>query len=125
MYVSVCVAAVRVLPTPPPEAPNPFALSDPRRVDRILGSAGFGPPSYTSVREPMFFGADPEEALDFVSKMLAWMLDGLDEAGRERALSDLHRAMAEHHGPGGVAFGSAMWLIAAEAHPTCQAGVRL
>ncbi len=40
------LAVGRDLPTPPPDAPSPFALSDPDRVRAILGAAGFADISF-------------------------------------------------------------------------------
>ena len=106
-----CMAAGRDLPAPAPDAVSPFALSDPARVDRILAAAGFATPSYVGLHEPMLFGSDPQDAFEFVSTMVGWMLEGLDAEGRQRALSDLHEAMGQHHQERGVVFGSSMWLI--------------
>ncbi len=44
---------------------------------------------------------------------MGWMLDGLDDTGRTRALDDLHRTMAAHASPDGVLFDSAAWVISA------------
>jgi hypothetical protein len=41
------------------------------------------------------------------------MLDGLDPAGRDRAVADLRRRLEAHAGPDGVEFGSAAWLVTA------------
>ena len=79
------LAVGRDLPTPPPDAPSPFALSDPDRVRAILGAAGFTDISFEGLHEPMSFGSDPDDAFDFVSGLTGWMRDGLDEAGRDAA----------------------------------------
>ena len=56
---------------------------------------------------------DAEDAHAFVSGLLGWMLEGLDETGRGRALDALHATMAAHETPDGVLFESAAWLIRA------------
>jgi hypothetical protein len=41
------------------------------------------------------------------------MLDGLDGPGQDRARRAPRRAIDTHHGPDGVRFASATWLITA------------
>src|SRR5690349_3634706 len=59
------LAAGRDLPTPPPEAPSPFAFADPDRVRAILTAAGFVDVTFESLREPMRFGSDVDDAYAF------------------------------------------------------------
>jgi hypothetical protein len=61
----------------------------------------------------MWFGDDAEDALGFILGQLGWLLEGLDEATRRRAVSDLADRLAHRQGPDGVAFGSACWLVTA------------
>jgi SAM-dependent methyltransferase len=107
------MAVGRDLPTPPPDAPSPFSLSDPDRVRAILGDAGFTDISFQALHEPMSFGPDPDDAFDFVSGLTGWMREGLDEAGRDAALAALRTTIAEHTGDHGVAYESATWIIQA------------
>jgi SAM-dependent methyltransferase len=107
------LAVGRDLPTPPPDAPSPFALADPDRVRAILGAAGFGDVSFQSLHEPMSFGPDTDDAFDFVSELTGWMRGGLDEAGRNAALAALRTTIAEHTGEHGVTYQSATWIIQA------------
>ncbi len=107
------LAVGRDLPTPPPDAPSPFALSDPDRVSSILGAAGFADVSFQALHEPMRFGPDPDDAFDFVSELTGWMREGLDESGRDAALSALRTTIAEHTGDDGVTYQSATWIIQA------------
>ena len=90
------MAVGRDLPTPPPDAPSPFAFCDPDRVRAILGAAGFVDITFQSLHEPMSFGPDPDDAFDFVSELTGWMLEGLDEAGRDAALAALRATIAGH-----------------------------
>ena len=107
------LAVGRDLPTPPPDAPSPFALADPDRVRAILGAAGFTDVSFESLHEPMSFGPDPDDAFDFVSELTGWMRNGLDEADRDAALAALRTTIAEHTGDDGVTYQSATWIIQA------------
>jgi SAM-dependent methyltransferase len=107
------LAVGRELPTPPPAAPSPFALSEPDRVRAVLGAAGFADIEFQSLHEPMNFGPDPDDAFDFVSGLTGWMLEGLDQAGRDAALSALRTTIAEHTGDRGVTYRSATWIIQA------------
>lgn len=111
--IGTAMAAGRDLPAPPPDAPGPFALSDPSRVSRVLAEAGYVDAHLDDLRAPMGFGPSADEAHAFVAGLTAWMLEGLDETGRRRALDALHTTMAAHETRRGVEFGSAMWLITA------------
>lgn len=107
------MAAGRDLPAPPPGAPNPFAFGDPDRLRAVLESAGWIDVHVEGLQAPMWFGPTADEASAFIGGLLAWMLEGLDEAAKQRALADLHRTMADHEGPDGVVFASATWLVTA------------
>lgn len=112
--LSTALAAGRQLPMPPPDAPGPFALSDPDRVHAVLSSAGFTAIDLEARTEPLWFGKDTEEAHRFVVGLMGWMLQGLDESGRARALEALHATLAAHATSGGVLYGSAAWTISAK-----------
>jgi SAM-dependent methyltransferase len=107
------LAVGRNLPTPPPEAPSPFALADPDRVRVILGTAGFADISFQSLHAPMSFGPDPDDAFDFVSELTSWMRESLDSTDRDAALAALRTTIAEHTGKHGVTYQSATWIIQA------------
>ena len=113
LEIATALAAGRDRPSPPPEGPQPFSMTDPDRVRSWLVAAGFGEVEARGVTGPMWFGGDPDEASTFVLGQLDWMLDGLDEDGRSRAIDDLRARIRAHHGPGGVTFGSACWLVTA------------
>ena len=106
-------AVGRDLPTPPADAPGPFAFADPERVTGILSTAGFTDISYRALSEPMNFGSTPDEAFEFVSRFIGWMLEGLDEAGRHTALAALRTSVAGHTNPRGVLYRSATWIVQA------------
>jgi SAM-dependent methyltransferase len=109
------LAAGRELPAPPPEAPGPFSLADPERVRRLLGAAGFADVQLQAVSGPMYFGPNVEDAYGFVLGLLGWILEGLDEAGRQRALAALRASLVAHDSGHGVSYGSAAWIITAGA----------
>jgi SAM-dependent methyltransferase len=107
------LAAGRDLPAPPAGAPGPFALSDPSRVRDVLGRAGFTGIELDGASTGMWFGADADDAYRFVLGLLGWMLEGLDDAGRARALDDLRATIAAHQTGDGVIYDSAFWIIRA------------
>lgn len=111
--LSGAMAAGRELPAPPPDAPGPFALSEPDRIRTVLTVAGFTDIELDAVHEPMWFGRDADDAKQFVSGLLGWMLEGLDARGRAHALDALHATTAAHATPDGVLYDSAAWLIRA------------
>ena len=45
--------------------------------------------------------------------LLGWMLERRPPAERTRAAQDLYATLAAHHGPSGVQFDSATWLVTA------------
>jgi SAM-dependent methyltransferase len=103
----------RDIPAPPSDAPSPFALSDPKRVSAILDAAGFTDIAFEGLQEPMCFGSTTDDAFDFVSEQLGWMLEDLDDDGRSRALDALRTSIAAHTEDGGVFYKSATWIIQA------------
>lgn len=110
--ISGALAAGRDLPAPPPDA-GPFALSDPDRVRTLLTSAGFADVELEGTTAGMWFGNDADDAHRFVLGLMGWMLEGLDDAGRVRAIDALHATMAAHMTPDGVFFDSAAWITQA------------
>ncbi len=107
------LAAGRHLPGPPAGAPGPFSLADPARTRTLLASAGFSGVTLDALTEPMWFGSDPGDARRFVLGLMGWMLDGLDDTGRNRALGALSATLTAHAGSDGVTFASGAWLIRA------------
>lgn len=106
--ISGALAAGRELPTPPSDA-GPFALSDPDRVRTLLTNAGFADVELDGTTAGMWFGNDAADAHRFALGLMGWMLEGLDAAGRARAIAALHTTMADHETPDGVLFESAAW----------------
>jgi SAM-dependent methyltransferase len=111
--ITGALAAGRVLPAPPPNARGPFALSDPDRVRAVLTSAGFTDVELDGVRPGLWFGTDGNDAYEFVLGLMGWMLEGLDDSGRRRALEGLRATTTAHETSDGVIFQSAAWTVRA------------
>ena len=107
------LTAGRDLPNPPPNSPNPFSMSEPDKVHRLLAASGFEDIEFSELRAPMTFGTTAHNAHDFIIGQLGWLLTGLDDSSRNDALARLMHTMQEHETPAGVQFGSAMWLVSA------------
>jgi SAM-dependent methyltransferase len=107
--ISGALTAGRDLPAPPPDA-GPFALSDPDRVRALLATAGFADVEVEGTTAGMWFGNNADDAHRFVLGLMGWMLGGLDDPGRARAIDALHATMAAHETPDGVLFDSAAWI---------------
>jgi SAM-dependent methyltransferase len=114
--ILTALSAGRDLSGPPPEGPGPFALSNPDRVRAVLSSAGFEGIELDGTQAGMWFGTDVDDAHQFVLGLMGWMLAGLDDGTRGRAVDALRATMAAHETSEGVVFGSAAWTIAAT-HP--------
>ncbi|MBK1787404.1 methyltransferase domain-containing protein [Prauserella sp. ASG 168] len=106
-------AALGVEESPPADAPSPLALSDPPRVRDLLTSAGFADVDLRGLAEPMYFGADVDDALRFVTSQNAGRLAQLDPDPRARALEALRRTLHGHLDERGVHYDSATWLVTA------------
>lgn len=110
---STALAAGRDLPAPPPGAPGPFTLADAGVIHSVLHAAGYADVTLDATSAPMWFGRDTDDAYDLLSGLMAWMLDGLDDAGRARALDGLRETIAAHAGVDGVVYDSATWTVRA------------
>lgn len=112
--LTAALAVGRDLPTPPPQAPGPFALADPARVRQLLAGAGFTDIEIDPMQAPMWFGADADDAHAFALGLLGWMLEGLDEDRRPQALAALRATVTAHSTADGVVYNSGAWLIRAQ-----------
>jgi hypothetical protein len=102
---------------------NPFSLGDPDVATPILERAGLGDVRFEDVHEPMFFGSDVAEALEWVTGFsdVSDVLSSLDPDARDRALQRLRKVLAAHHGDDrGVVFPSRAWLVSARAALSAQ-----
>jgi SAM-dependent methyltransferase len=82
-------------------------------VRTILEAAGFGEIEHQGITADMWFGHDTDDAYRFVLGLLGWMLDGLDDAGRVRALDGLRSTVTAHETGGGAIYESAAWIVRA------------
>lgn len=115
MSLRGALAVGRQLPTPPPDAPTPFALADPERVRSILGSAGFDDIELEPIDEMIDLGTDAADAMEYAKTMgiVEGLTDGLDAETRAEAMSNLADLFHEHETADGVLLASAAWLITA------------
>lgn len=102
------VAINRALDSPPPVG-GPFSLADPATVEEILTGAGFTDVQVTDVREPVYYGPDPDTAAEAV--LVLRMVR--DSPAAEHALDRLRPVMAAHATDDGVWFDSRAWLVTA------------
>lgn len=109
--LTTALAVGRTLPSPPPDAPSPFALADPARIAQILTAAGFATPECEPVKERMYWGPDVPTAVDFVLGILGWLLEDLDPDALTQAMTNLRRTLVSHYAADGVTFPSAAWLV--------------
>lgn len=109
---STAMAAGRELPTPQADAPGPFSLCEPERIEALLDEAGYSDITMKGTAAPMWFGRDAHDAFNLVSGLLGWMLQGLDDAVRAHALDALRATILGHETPSGVLYDSATWTTA-------------
>jgi len=100
---------------PPPCAPGPLGLSDPDAVKPILANAGLNDITFTEVSEPLRYGAQADEAFDFIrgTPLAEDVLSEMDPAAQHRALEALRALLVRHASPQGVFFQSSAWIIGA------------
>ncbi|MEQ4724275.1 methyltransferase domain-containing protein [Nonomuraea sp. B19D2] len=97
------------------QGPGMFAQSEPAVVERVLTEAGFARIQLEDVRLRLTFGADLDEAIDYLSHSGPGrtVLATVPEADRDAALDDVRAALADHADACGVHLEAAIWLITA------------
>ena len=112
------VSAIVPVPAPPPGAPGPFGLAEVDHTRGILTRAGFTDVDFESVERPVHFGADVDEAVDFIASM-EWAkvtLASATEAQTDEALAAMGEALAEQAQPDGrMELPGAAWVVTARA----------
>ncbi|WBB59795.1 methyltransferase domain-containing protein [Streptomyces sp. WMMC500] len=106
------------VPGPPgADEPGPNSLADPDRVRDVLGRAGLADVQLEPEDEPMYVGADLDEAVDFVlnRQSLREPMAELDAATTAKATEELREALASYVTPEGVLLRSPAWLVTAHA----------
>ncbi len=120
-WATASAAAICHLVPPPapagPEEPGQFSWSDPARVRRILGGAGFSNVVLTPLDLAFTIGADAAGAAEFATFIGqgARMLHGQSDETRQAARKALEVFFRPHEGPGGVNLPGALWLVSAQA----------
>ena len=111
--IRAALAAGRALPEPVPGTPGPFGLADPGAARAWLTEAGYVDVELSEVREPMYLGANTEDAFSFVRGLglARGLLAGLPGPAAQEALDILRKRLAAHATPDGVLLGSSAWLI--------------
>ncbi|WP_204985497.1 class I SAM-dependent methyltransferase [Mycobacteroides franklinii] len=107
-------AGGRQLPPATSQGPNPFSLSNPDYVHRLLRGAGLDNIEMVEVSGPMYYGRDVDDAFDFVAAHNASAFAELDAETRGQAVEALRGSITEHLTDHGVFYDSAHWLIKAE-----------
>jgi len=95
------------------EADDAFSLGDPSGTERILARAGFDGIRFEDVDEPIFFGADVDEALQWVGgfRYVSEAFGGMGDTARDEAIGRLRTTFTAHLAADGVTFGSRAWLV--------------
>jgi hypothetical protein len=85
-------------------------------VAEILVPAGFSAPALTPLEAPMTFGSGIDEAFRFIIGLAGWMTRDRPPEDEAAAHAALRASLAAHvRADGVVAYGSATWVISAEA----------
>ena len=120
-WATASVAALSHLVPPPaplgPEEPGQFSWSDPARVKRILGGAGFRNVMMTPLDLSFAIGRDAAEAAEFATFIGqgARLLHGQPEGTRQAARVTFEAFFKDFEGPNGVSLPGALWLVSAQA----------
>lgn len=109
------LAAGRDVPLPAAGTPGPFGMADADGVHQALTRAGFENVTATSIREPLLYGTDAEDAWTFMltTGIVKGLSESLDDEARAAALGRLRQVIADHETSRGVQFASAAWLFSA------------
>ena len=103
-----------------PEAgvPGMFGQADPDQVAANLRAAGYGEPRLDPVRLRLTFGADLDDATDYLTGtgLARTAFEAVAPDRRADALAALRTALTAHAGTdGGVRLGAAIWIVTATA----------
>ncbi|EJZ20218.1 methyltransferase domain-containing protein (plasmid) [Rhizobium sp. Pop5] len=95
-------------------APNPFSLGDPAVATGLLRAGGFTAIDFIDVREPVFYGADVDAALEALSSLYL-VTDALAQTNEppDNPRQRLRDLLEAHATPEGVFFDSHAWIITA------------
>ena len=119
-WATASVAAISHLVPPPaplgPEEPGQFSWSDPARVKRILGVAGFHNVVLTPLDLSFVMGRNAAEAAEFATFIGqgARLLHGQPDETQQAARVAFEAFFKPHEGPNGVTLPGALWLVSAQ-----------
>ncbi|WP_152092838.1 class I SAM-dependent methyltransferase [Rhizobium dioscoreae] len=99
----------------PENAGKPFSLGNPTIAKELLSAAGFTSIDFTEVKEPVFYGANVEAALDALAGLYR-VKDALMHTNEapDQPLQRLRNLLEAHMTCEGVLFDSRAWIITAE-----------
>lgn len=103
------------LPLPSEEGPGPFGLSDPGRVDEILGQAGFTSVEQRDLDVPMSIPGSVDETLWFHCErsVVASVLEDASEPTRRAIRAEVRAYSERHHDGEGARFPARARLVRA------------
>jgi ubiquinone/menaquinone biosynthesis C-methylase UbiE len=121
------VAIDEALDAGTPQDVGAFSLGDPDATRAILERAGFADVRFEDVDEPVFYGPDVADALEWVRSFrdVSDILASLEPEARERALQRLREMLGAHRRDDrGVVLASRAWLVSARAAAATQYACR-
>jgi SAM-dependent methyltransferase len=94
---------------------DPFSLGNADLLRKTIGAAGFVDTTLTDVNQPVFYGCNIEEAVQWVRQFVSTKsrLRRLDRQAQIAALARLRTTLDAHYRTGGVWFGSRAWIVTA------------
>jgi SAM-dependent methyltransferase len=97
------------------EGHDAFSLGDADATTRILERAGFVDVCFDDVDEPVFYGPDVADALEWVTGFsdVREALAAMTSDARDDAIERLRATLAAHRTADGVTFDSRAWLVSA------------
>lgn len=122
-WLTLAMAAIAPLlppaPPPPPNAPGPFRLAEPTRIEELMHGGGFTHVALTPQNKKLFIGGGVplDAATDFLLQLGpgAALLKDADEPTKTRARDAVRAALAPYETLAGVALDSATWIVTARA----------
>jgi SAM-dependent methyltransferase len=99
-----------------PDAHDHFSLADPDTVERIVGAAGFSGVKLNDVREPVYYGASVDAAIEWIRRFrfVRNVFQRLDADATTRLLASLRDILARNSSDKGVWFDAREWIVTAE-----------
>jgi hypothetical protein len=98
-----------------PNAYDHFSFADPNTVKHVLGTAGFTGVNLFEVREPVYYGASVDDAMEWVRgfRFVRNILERLDDAANMRVEMALRESLAKYSSAQGVWIDAREWIATA------------